>query len=344
MDYKLFCKLIRKGESETVDYKIQCDALMRGKGKDKANAELLKDIIAMANNGYSNSYIIIGVSDNRETFKSVNNKNLNDRNLQRLCRDNIIPPPKLKLHNCSWSKGAKAEHKNRTFIIIQIGPQPRQCFRFNRDLINHGEEYCHRKNEVWIRRGETSDLATPEEIKRLVEGKSPHLPAEAKNLIDYTRLPKNQVFEAVLKDFEEIVNSDKRHSVKTINSHHEVHISINRTCIELFLMVVRKIGSEYTISESLYQRRRGKHGVFIISLGNITKQAGAHFNRAIEENWGWIFAEPYSGFSKALCIALKNVSNSEILEKNWAAMADAIESKSDLKRILLDCLAKKETK
>jgi hypothetical protein len=39
-----------------------------------------------------------------------------------------------------------------------------------RDFIDYRQKTCYRRNEVWIRRGAISDLATPEEIVRLARG------------------------------------------------------------------------------------------------------------------------------------------------------------------------------
>lgn len=123
----------------------------------------------MSNNGNVSSFIIIGVSDDGKNFVTVDNPNLTDDNIQDFCKKAIIPPPKVKVYRQQWRHGAP-DQLGKEFVIIHIGPQKRQAFRLNQDFIGYDEKVCFRRNEVWIRRGATSDLATPEEIARLVKG------------------------------------------------------------------------------------------------------------------------------------------------------------------------------
>ena len=168
MDYTKFQQLIREKEKPNVDFKIECHAF---DSKTKSpRAELARDICAMANNGNVSSFIIIGVSDDGLSFKSVENPKLTDENLQSFCKTAISPPPKIRVFRNKYSKGASIEHKGKEFVIIQIGPHPRCAYRLTQDVISHEEKICYRRNDVWIRRGTTSDLATPEEISRLVNG------------------------------------------------------------------------------------------------------------------------------------------------------------------------------
>jgi len=165
MNYSDFLRLIRAGEKASIDFKVRSDAFAQA-GID-AKAELAKDICAMANNGNVASYIMIGIADDRKTFQSVTNQRLTDDNLQDFCKKAIYPPPKLKLSRRSWRK-ASVDHRNKEFVIIQIGPQPRQIFRLAQDFIDYKRNICYRRNEVWVRRNATTDLATPEEIARIL--------------------------------------------------------------------------------------------------------------------------------------------------------------------------------
>jgi hypothetical protein len=168
MDYPKFVGLINGGEKHNVDFKIKCDAFQEKSLSSKA--ELAKDICAMSNNGNIVSYIIIGVSDDGKNYLSVANPNLNDDALQDFCKKSLSPPPKVKLIRKSWVR-ADSKHKNKEFVILQVGPHKRQAFRLAQDFIDYSEKICFRRNEVWIRRGATTDLATPEEIGRLITGK-----------------------------------------------------------------------------------------------------------------------------------------------------------------------------
>ena len=70
MNYSKFLELVKGKEKGNVDFKIQCNAFL-GKTREADTGELAKDICAMANNGNTASYIVIGVSDDAKNFKSV---------------------------------------------------------------------------------------------------------------------------------------------------------------------------------------------------------------------------------------------------------------------------------
>jgi len=171
MDYTTFLRLLAANgkESRTFDRKEMCHAF-QSRGADGtrrdttgAKGELAKDICAMANNG-DTSYLMIGISDDGTRFTSVANENLTDENLQTFCKEAITPPVRLTGHRSRWPE-ATGDHAGKTFVIIEIGPHPRDhIFRLQRNYIVWGEKVCYRRNEVWVRRGETSDLASPEEI------------------------------------------------------------------------------------------------------------------------------------------------------------------------------------
>lgn len=165
MDYKKFRLLVKEGEKSNVDFKLESHAF--NTNAQGPNAELAKDICAMSNNGNMSSYLIIGVSDDTKSFRSVENPNLTDENIQSFCKTAIFPPPKIKIHRKKWSRGTLAEHKEIEFVVIQIGPHAKQAFHLARDFIAYKEKICYRKNTVWIRRGTTTDIATPEEISEL---------------------------------------------------------------------------------------------------------------------------------------------------------------------------------
>ncbi len=202
MNYSKYLELVRRGEKSNVDFKIRCDAFVST--GTAAKAELAKDICAMANNGGVTSHIIIGVSDDRESFESVSNNKLTDDNLQSFCKTAILPPPKIKVTRERWSSSQPA-HSGKDFVVIQIGPHARQAFRLAREFISYREKVCYRRNEVWIRRGATSDLATPEEIARLVKGKRPEQQSKPEPNVVYARVSKDKRFEAMWADFEACV-------------------------------------------------------------------------------------------------------------------------------------------
>jgi Schlafen, AlbA_2 len=192
VNYDTFLRLVRGGEKTTVDFKIECGAFQTGNPlKTKANAELLKDICAMANNGNIASYILIGVSDNGKGFRSVSNNQLTSDAIQRLVHEYLRPVPWVRVHNCAWRK-AQSRLRGKHFVVIQIGPSPRTAYHFDRDFIDWGARICLRRNEVWIRNDTTTDVATPEQVLRLLKEKADTPAGEIENNTEYSKAPKNQ--------------------------------------------------------------------------------------------------------------------------------------------------------
>lgn len=168
MKFDLFHRLVCGGEKANVDFKLVCNAFNASAGdQEKAKAELVKDICAMANNGSSTSYLIVGVGNDRKTVQSVSDPLLNSQNIQSLVRESIHPRPVVRVHRVRWQE-APSPFAETDFVIIQIGPNARQAFRLARDLINLAKKIHFRRHEVWVRNEDTSDLATPEQIARLL--------------------------------------------------------------------------------------------------------------------------------------------------------------------------------
>jgi hypothetical protein len=349
LDYKRFCQLIDQDEeTERVDFKIQCDAFNR---KRKANAELVKDIIALANNGYVSSHLIIGVSDDRKQFKSVDNQKLidgrADDRIQRLCRDNIFPIPKVKLIKleCSAIPRVRPEHRGKTFIIIQVGPQIRQCFRFNTDFIDYKEELSFRKNEVWIRRMATSDIAAPEEIKRLLEGHAPIVAAQVEENTDYTRLHRGDVHISIVKDFQDLMSTCGVQMVEAskygehYEGRNEIDLVIRGKKLRLVVCFSRE-SDKYTIYRLLKVLHNVAHGLLWICVTSIRRQENEWFQKVIKEPWGFFClpystglngmlpVQPYEG--RPFCLALPNVSSTQKLHNAWGKMIDTLSRDTDI--------------
>jgi hypothetical protein len=167
MTFDQFRRLVRAGEKATVDFKLLCNAFNKSAGNhEKAKAELVKDICAMANNGGQASYLIVGVANDGKSFQSISDPNLTPANIQTLVRDSIHPRPFVRVHQCCWAKAPKPFAGIR-FVVIQIGPNAKAAYRFAKDYIQDGSKYCFRKHQVWVRNEDTSDVATPEQIVAL---------------------------------------------------------------------------------------------------------------------------------------------------------------------------------
>lgn len=246
--YAKFLKLIQVNENEALDFKVMTTAFEE-KG---ATAELVKDIIAMANNGYKSSLLVFGVSDNKQGFRSMENKKLNELNIQTLCRDWIFPVPFVKVFDEVWNhQRVDSKHKGKRFVIVQIGPNPRQCFRFNREYINWKEEKHFRKNEVWVRRGSSSDTAHPEEIKQLLEGKDYKEKEVFEGDVNYLELPKSELLDTIRKDLANLV-SQKGGMLENLPYRREdmakiamLRLPISNEELHLFVLFVKEEWKDY---------------------------------------------------------------------------------------------------
>lgn len=206
MTQEQFLNLVRRGEKSTVDFKLVCNAFNTSAGDcDKAKAELVKDICAMANNASSTSYLIVGVGDDRKTVQSVIDPNLSSQNIQSLIRDSIHPRPIVRVHRLNWSAAPKP-FGGIQFVVIQVGPNARHAFRLTRDMINFAKKFHFRKHEVWVRNEDTSDLATPEQIARLlgIRHAAQAEPEPDFRIIEYQKLALADQLDALGRDVKRI--------------------------------------------------------------------------------------------------------------------------------------------
>jgi hypothetical protein len=282
MNYSKFKSLIKGKEKAHVDFKTKCDAFLSRTLAPKA--ELAKDICAMANNGNVASYIIIGVSDDAKTFESVSNDKLTDDNLQSFCKSSIFPPPKVKLYRENW-RDAAPKHKGKTFVIIQVGPQARRAFRLARDFINYREGLCYRNNEVWIRRGATTDLATPEEIARLVEGKAPTSRKVREDNVEYEKIPSSDKFEAVSGDLKKILEE-----IGGGIYGERVVIPIRRVrFVWRYILLQKYILDTVRFQGDFFYGWNHEHGTLIIVMENVSKRVFERYSvhLSFKERWGY---------------------------------------------------------
>lgn len=280
MQYEKFLELLRGGEKSTVDFKIICDAF--NTGGLAAKAELVKDICAMANNGGAISHIVIGVSDDRKSYKSVNNLHLTDDNVQNFCKKSIFPPPRVRVDKNSWPN-AKPGHANKKFVVLRIGPHQRQAFRIATDFIDYGSKICVRRNDVWIRRGATTDLATPEEIARLVSGKAPIEDSAVKQNTRYDRVPVNARLDAIYYDLDETLNEAGCRREGNL-----VTLRFDRMAVCLHLIVLQAASQKFAIWEAIFQKWNYEHGALIIVRESIASRAFHHYaSLHFGESWGF---------------------------------------------------------
>ena len=330
MRYSKFQQLVEGREKANVDFKIKCDAFLSRSLAPKA--ELAKDICAMANNGNVSNYILIGVSDDGKSFKSVSNTKLTDDNLQDFCKKSISPPPIIKIHKECWEK-VTSHHARKNFIIIQVGPNARQAFRLARDFISYREQTCYRRNEVWIRRGATSDLATPEEIARLVKGKPPIQESKPEHNVEYTKLPIDEQIKAIQKDFQKCVEE-----VGGCIYGHRAVIPLRNLRYVWHYIIRREYAGNYDFLLNISLKWQFEHGFLILIMKTIPKRALPKNNVLVhfKEKWGWFTYYKKSAYSPTkvkdislVTLTLPNIADTDILQRSFLSMLQFLEENHD---------------
>lgn len=306
MEYALFQKLVREGEKGTVDFKIDAHVFATGAVADRG--ELAKDICSLANNGSRKSYILIGVSDDGRHFKSFSNAKLTDDALQDFCKNAIHPPPRVKFTLAEWA-ATKAAHAGKRFGIIEVGPHPKTAFRLSKDFMDYSNKACYRKNEVWIRRGATCDLATPEEIAGLLRkpGTDPtiHLP----NNVIYQRLPVTDQREQVLSDLAAAL-----YDLGGSLADGDAALPLQKRQHVWRVAVVSELNSQRDLFELFRDVWEYQHGVLVISLGTVGKSSIPQAaDVSTKEAWGY-----YVRLNLALRYFLQRL---EILDRGVRGMA-----------------------
>jgi hypothetical protein len=343
MDYSKFRHMVRRRETANVDFKIACDAFQSSSLAPRA--ELAKDICAMANNGNVASYIIIGVSDDGRQFRSVTNSKLTDDNLQAFCKSAIYPPPRVSVHRERWVR-VSAAHAKKDFVIIQIGPHPRQCFRLAKDFISYKEQLCYRRNEVWVRRGATTDLATPEEVVGLARRQRAKREEVAPDIVRYARLPKRDQSQAMRRDLEDClqeiggsVHGDNM-VVPIRGRRHVWRYSMWRQCT-----------AESAVLSSICRNWRYEHGALLLVDGRVSRSAVDAFAAVyFQEPWGHFASypfgvspfEPWSGLrlpvnmtqTAIIAAALPNVGDGNRLRGSLLGLIDFLRTDDEAYEIV----------
>jgi len=350
MTFQQFQRLVSGGEKANVDFKLSCNAFNRAAGDhDKARAELIKDVCAMANNGSAASYLVIGVGDDGQTFRSVTDPNLKSENLQSLVRDAIQPRPFVRLHHLEWAS-APQPYQNVHFILIQIGPNARHAFRLAKDLIDSKKGYHFRKNEVWVRNQDTSDLATPEQIiglmgRQRVRGIESDPPFA---ITHYLKLAKADQLRMLAADTKELFRelgirtvepSQKSGSDKKLEPCFWVVLPVRGKKLLFrcrFCEDMRRKGAQAT---AVALDWRLEHGLWTFLLGNFSSTAAfSGVTVDVKEPWGfvhqmipttigWVRSGSFlpKGFGEApiTCLSLPKLSDTAKLR---ASVAEALES------------------
>jgi hypothetical protein len=156
MDATLFERLLFEDESTTLDFKK--DQYPFANASPEAKSELLKDILGFVNAWRrSEAYILIGVEEVRGGRSNVPgvSEHLPDHSLQQFVNSLTSQPVQFAYE--------AFEFESKQVGIIRIEQQPRPLFL----LRDFGKL---RKNEVYVRRGSSTDPtrpASPDEIARM---------------------------------------------------------------------------------------------------------------------------------------------------------------------------------
>ncbi|MFM2318936.1 MAG: hypothetical protein RLZZ215_1557 [Pseudomonadota bacterium] len=136
--------LIKKGESTSVDFKIELNLEQKN---DKA--EFAKDIIAIANTAKDKGYLIIGVSNDKEI---VGIASFSEETIQQICYRYISPKVDL---SCLL-----LNYKDKKLGIIEISCQGKP-FEISRDVSSL------KQHDVFIRCGTITQKAPTQEIIKM---------------------------------------------------------------------------------------------------------------------------------------------------------------------------------
>ncbi len=232
-------ELLYEEESSTLDFKQEQYIFINA--NDHQKSELLKDILAFANAWRRNdAYILIGIEEvkgGRSNVLGIEN-DLDDADLQQFVNSKTQRPILFEYKN------AQIDGKKIGLIKIPINERP---IYLNKD---YGKL---KKHTVYIRRGSSTDIATPDEIAKMgaslqSEKNIPILKlafanSDAKLCMEQNHQVVSKVLQlpdnAVIPDYEE---SNSHHSFGIMGSYRTVNKDYYR---ELLLFYYNSLALHY---------------------------------------------------------------------------------------------------
>jgi hypothetical protein len=357
LEYQHFHHLIESGESANCIFILESEAF---NGSIADDAELAKCIVALANNETATNYIIIGVSDEGE-FQSVTNSNLIDENLQTFCKENIFPIPTVLLERLIWEEAEDELIKGKTFVVIQVESQAKQCFRLNQEFFNPSRHCYYKKGEVWVRHNKDTVFASPEEIRKLFEKNR----IEPKtHQINYLSFPFTTILPYILDELEELASSVGGKVYGEMNPFiirgkpslfYHIMIPVNGKPLLLRIVPVDKCTDKGQVAALHNTYLTFEHGLLLVSLGDVAETAVVNSDIQLKEPWGWFCTHPYThsglkdrnlniplsnelkpvvGEPSSLCFIFSNVTNNQILSICWNNFISALQTPDDLIQII----------
>lgn len=288
MNERQFQGILRAKESARIDFKIDCSAFVAKEIRPRA--ELARDICAMANNGNVTSYLIIGVSDDGKHFRSVANPKLTDDRVQRFCLSAVNPPPRVRLFRRTWAS-TRRRYAGVEFVFIQVGPQARRAFSLARDFVDYRREVCYRRNEVWVRRGATTDLATAEEVARLIAAQSFSADDEPADNVVYQRLSRDAKRSELIDDMAKAAAEIGGRMVTGGMPDRGPHLllPISRGSLVLKIVIGDHFSRTWSVWERVGREWTYEHGLLVLSFGPVSRLALPPVAQVkSKERWGWL--------------------------------------------------------
>lgn len=192
-------ELLFEEESTSLDYKSEQYKFASASEHEKS--ELLKDILAFANAWRrSDAYILIGVKENKGGRAEIlgNIVHIDDAQLQQFVNEKTQRP-------ISFSY-IPFEFEGKQIGIIKIGPQDRPIY-LQRD---YGKI---KKNEVHIRRGSSTAIASPDEVLKMGNNFGEVYAKEPKLIFGFADIEKLQKIDDLQKIKTTILSIEEEHKI-----------------------------------------------------------------------------------------------------------------------------------
>lgn len=165
-------EIISKGENEKLDFKAEWYS------KEKKE-ELIKDIVSLANGNYYKigepAYLIFGIKESRNKLDFIGidiDKSTNELKSDIIQKvSSYITPPLNELEIY------KLPYNNVNLLIVEI-PQHDYLFKLTKPLKNN----YYRKEDILIRKGDSTYTARPEEIKKFEHELDKNRNSSSKNI------------------------------------------------------------------------------------------------------------------------------------------------------------------
>jgi hypothetical protein len=167
MNQDEFRPLLEIGETQWLEWKADFPSgLIQGNKSpiwESGKAELLKDIIALANaSGQTPSYLIYGVKDLKVERHVVGiSKSFDDADFQQWAKNAFDPPPAFQYTEIGWSS-------SKTIGVFQI----KKTSGYPHVIKENIGRIIH-KGQVWFRTESQNDVALKSDLEKMFRGETP---------------------------------------------------------------------------------------------------------------------------------------------------------------------------